>query len=230
MLQKEESSETSLPAHVLWKEARVGKSGVPQEEVLHVYQKCEELSQSLSPDDTKGILSRALDVPEYSGRVRGKGFGVTPTSLSIKKGKAPSNRELHARLEAMQAELDALRREREASASTVYRDASDKNSINCTFQPNIPEGISHCQLYLSSPYYRMVGKGKVHNVSGVLLHTRELPAGCLKVSVDIAVEPNAALPYPSDDSDATTVHEAVGSFVAWPTNLICVGYENNVIA
>ncbi|KAI5386334.1 hypothetical protein KIW84_072751 [Lathyrus oleraceus] len=225
MLQKEESSETSLPAHVLWKEARVGKSGVPQEEVLHVYQKCEELSQSLSPDDTKGILSRALDVPEYSGRVRGKGFGVTPTSLSIKKGKAPSNRELHARLEAMQAELDALRREREASASTVYRDASDKNSINCTFQPNIPEGISHCQLYLSSPYYRMVGKGKVHNVSGVLLHTRELPAGCLKVLVDIAVEPNAALPYPSDDSDATTVHEAVGSFVAWPTNLICVGYE-----
>ncbi|KAI5447656.1 hypothetical protein KIW84_015199 [Lathyrus oleraceus] len=79
----------------------------------------------------------------------GKGFGVTPTSLSIKKGKAPSNRELHARLEAMQAELDALRREREASASTVYRDASDKDSINCTFQPNIPEGISHCQLYLS---------------------------------------------------------------------------------
>ncbi|KAI5416860.1 hypothetical protein KIW84_041745 [Lathyrus oleraceus] len=225
MLQKEESSETSLPAHVLWKEARVGKSGVPQEEVLHVYQKCEELSQSISPNDTKGILSRALDVPEYSGRVRGKGFGVTPTSLSVKKGKAPSNRELHARLEAMQAELDALRREREASASTVYRDASDKNSINCTFQPNIPEGISHCQLYLSSPYYRMVGKGKVHNVSGVLLHTRELPAGCLKVSVDIAVEPNAALPYPSDDSDATTVHEAVGSFVAWPTNLICVGYE-----
>ncbi|KAI5398960.1 hypothetical protein KIW84_064363 [Lathyrus oleraceus] len=225
MLQKEESSETSLPAHVLWKEARVGKSGVPQEEVLHVYQKCEELSQSLSPDDTKGILSRALDVPEYSGRVRGKGFGVTPTSLSIKKGKAPSNRELHARLEAMQAELDALRREREASASTVYRDASDKDSINCTFQPNIPEGISHCQLYLSSPYYRMVGKGKMHNVSGVLLHTRELPAGCLKVSVDIAVEPNAALPYPSDDSDATTMHEAVGSFVAWPTNLICVGYE-----
>ncbi|KAI5444145.1 hypothetical protein KIW84_012674, partial [Lathyrus oleraceus] len=185
----------------------------------------EELSQSLSPDDTKGILSRALDVPEYSGRVRGKGFGVTPTSLSIKKGKASSNRELHARLEAMQAELDALRREREASASTVYRDASDKNSINCTFQPNIPEGISHCQLYLSSPYYRMVGKGKVHNVSGVLLHTRELPAGCLKVSVDIVVEPNAALPYPNDDSDATTVHEAVGSFVAWPTNLICVGYE-----
>ncbi|KAI5408272.1 hypothetical protein KIW84_054191 [Lathyrus oleraceus] len=225
MLQKEESSETSLPAHVLWKEARVGKSGVPQEDVLNVYQKCEELSQTLSPDDTKNILSRALDVPEYSGRVRGKGFGVTPTSLSVRKGKAPSNRELHARLEAMQAELDALRREREASASTVYRDASDKNSINCTFQPNIPEGISHCQLYLSSPHYRMVGKGKVHNVSGVLLHTRELPAGCLKVSVDIAVDPNATLPYPSDDSDATTVHEAVGSFVAWPTNLICVGYE-----
>lgn len=81
--------------------------------------------------------------------MRGKGFGVTPTSLSIKKGKAPSNRELHARLEAMQAELDALRRERETSASTVYRDASDKNSINCTFQPNIPEVITYNCLKLN---------------------------------------------------------------------------------
>lgn len=81
--------------------------------------------------------------------MRGKGFGVTPTSLSVRKGKAPSNRELHARLEAMQAELDALRREREASASTVYRDASDKNSINCTFQPNIPEVITYNCLKLN---------------------------------------------------------------------------------
>ncbi|KAI5394827.1 hypothetical protein KIW84_061444 [Lathyrus oleraceus] len=132
MLQKEESSETSLPAHVLWKEARVGKSGVPQEEVLHVYQKCEELSQSLSPDDTKGILSRALDVPEYSGR------------------------------------------------------------------PNIPEGISHCQLYLSSPYYRMVGKGKVHNepeqlknvkllcdpVSLVVLERMDFPDPVIKIAIE----------------------------------------------
>ena len=44
------------------------------------YEFQESLSQSTSPpDDCRSILSRALDVREYSGRVRGKRHGVTPT-------------------------------------------------------------------------------------------------------------------------------------------------------
>ena len=71
----------------------------------------------------------------------------------------------------------------------------------------------------------MVGKGKVYNTLGELLHTKPLPTGCLKVSVDIAIEMDALLPYPDDVSDATLVGDSIGSFVAWPSSLISVGYE-----
>ncbi|KAI5436677.1 hypothetical protein KIW84_022982 [Lathyrus oleraceus] len=186
ILTKENSSETSLPAHVLWKEARVGKDGKIKEDVQQIFEKCETLSQSIVPyedTDCRSILSRALDVPEYSGR------------------------------------------ERERDRAAGFKDTSDKDSINCNFQPTIPEGISPCHLYLARPTYRMVGKGKVHNNLGELLHTKPLPTGSLKVSVDIALEKDALLPHPDDVSDATLLGDAIGSFVAWPTDLIIVGYE-----
>ncbi|KAI5404264.1 hypothetical protein KIW84_051422 [Lathyrus oleraceus] len=228
ILTKENSSETSLPAHVLWKEARVGKDGKIKEDVQQIFEKCETLSQSIVPyedTDCRSILSRALDVPEYSGRVRGKGFGITQKSLNIKKQKTPSNKELQQTLEALKAEVLELRKERERDRAAGFKDTSDKDSINCNFQPTIPEGISPCHLYLARPTYRMVGKGKVHNNLGELLHTKPLPTGSLKVSVDIALEKDALLPHPDDVSDATLLGDAIGSFVAWPTDLIIVGYE-----
>ncbi|KAI5436676.1 hypothetical protein KIW84_022982 [Lathyrus oleraceus] len=201
ILTKENSSETSLPAHVLWKEARVGKDGKIKEDVQQIFEKCETLSQSIVPyedTDCRSILSRALDVPEYSGRQT---------------------------LEALKAEVLELRKERERDRAAGFKDTSDKDSINCNFQPTIPEGISPCHLYLARPTYRMVGKGKVHNNLGELLHTKPLPTGSLKVSVDIALEKDALLPHPDDVSDATLLGDAIGSFVAWPTDLIIVGYE-----
>ena len=109
----------------------------------------EALSQSVSPDDSRSILSRALDVPEYPGRVRGKGFGITPTSLNVKKGKVPSNKELQATLEAVQAELRELRKEKERDNASGFRDGSEKDSINCSFQPNIPEVIIYIFMKLN---------------------------------------------------------------------------------
>ena len=60
----------------------------------------------------------------------------------------------------------------------------------------------------------MVGKGKVHNTLGELLHTKLLPTRCLKVSVDITLEKDALLPHPEDVSDATLVGDVIDSFVA----------------
>ncbi|KAI5384623.1 hypothetical protein KIW84_071577, partial [Lathyrus oleraceus] len=98
------------------------------------------------------------------------------------------------------------------------KDTSDRASINC--QPKFPEGISPCQLYLSSPTYRMVGKGKVHNTSGELLHHNPLPVGYMKVSVDLVLDTDALLPLPDVVSETTLMREAVGSFVRWPSDLI----------
>ncbi|KAI5441007.1 hypothetical protein KIW84_010455, partial [Lathyrus oleraceus] len=98
-----------------------------------------------------------------------------------------------------------------------------KASINC--QNKFPEGISSCQLYLSSPTYRLVGKGKVHNTSGDLLHHRPLPDGHLKVSVDVVLDKDALLPIPDIVSETTLLRDAIGSFVAWPLDLIFIDDE-----
>ncbi|KAI5396593.1 hypothetical protein KIW84_062701 [Lathyrus oleraceus] len=81
------------------------------------------------------------------------------------------------------------------------------------------------KLYLSSPTYRLVGKGKVHNTSGDLLHYRPLPDGHLKVSVDVVLDKDALLPIPDIVSETTLLRDAIGSFVAWPLDLIFIDDE-----
>ncbi|KAI5398476.1 hypothetical protein KIW84_064025 [Lathyrus oleraceus] len=232
ILDETKSDATSLPPHVLWKEARVGKDGTVRDDVQHIYDECETLSQSISTaedQENRSVLSRALNVPEYPGRVRGKGHGCTPTSLyKNPRRRNPSNQEVMETLQALQAQVLQLQKDNERyrcmeKCSSQLKETSEKASINC--QNKFPEGISSCQLYLSSPTYRLVGKGKVHNTSGDLLHHRPLPDGHLKVSVDVVLDKNALLPIPDIVSETTLLRDAIGSFVAWPLDLIYIDDE-----
>ncbi|KAI5426291.1 hypothetical protein KIW84_031913 [Lathyrus oleraceus] len=231
-LDETKSDATSLPPHVLWKEARVGKDGTVRDDVQHIYDECETLSQSISTaedQENRSVLSRALNVPEYPGRVRGKGHGCTPTSLyKNPRRRNPSNQEVMETLQALQAQVLQLQKDNERyrcmeKCSSQLKETSEKASINC--QNKFPEGISSCQLYLSSPTYRLVGKGKVHNTSGDLLHHRPLPDGHLKVSVDVVLDKDALLPIPDIVSETTLLQDAIGSFVAWPLDLIFIDDE-----
>ncbi|KAI5407895.1 hypothetical protein KIW84_053947 [Lathyrus oleraceus] len=218
-LAEEKSDATSLPEHVLWKAARVGKDGAVVEAVQNVYDECETLSQTLPSTEVqncRSVLSRVLNVPEYSGRVRGKGFGVTPSSFYKKpKTKNPTNKEVMETLAELRAQVLQLQNEnaryREERCASEAKDTSDRASINC--QPKFPE------LYLSSPTYRIVGKGKVHNTSGELLHHNPLPVGYMNVSVDLVLDTDALLPLPDVVSETTLMRDAVGSFVGWPSDL-----------
>ncbi|KAI5398758.1 hypothetical protein KIW84_064221 [Lathyrus oleraceus] len=226
ILAEEKSDATSLLEHVLWKAARVGKDGAVVEAVQNVYDECETLSQTLPStevQDCRSVLSRVLNVPEHSGRVRGKGFGVTPSSFYKKpKTKNPTNKEVMETLAELRAQVLELQKEnaryREERCGFEAKDTSDRASINC--QPKFPEGITPCQLYLSSPTYRIVGKGKVHNTSGELLHHNPLPVGYMKVSVDLVLDTDALLPLPDVVSETMLMRDAVGSFVGWPSDLI----------
>lgn len=113
------------------------------------YEFQEILSSSDECNDYRSILNRTLDVREYPGRVRGMGHGVTLTSLKKKnsKTKAPSNKELQAKLQALKDEIRELRKEKEKDQSE--RGASDKASINCTVQLNIPEVIIYIIMKLN---------------------------------------------------------------------------------
>lgn len=68
----------------------------------------------------------------------------------------------------------------------------------------------------------MVGKGSVHNQMGDKIHNIPLPAGHVKVTIDIVLEKNALLPVPVEVDDIRLMRDAIGTFVAWPANLIAI--------
>lgn len=73
--------------------------------------------------------------------------------------------------------------------------------------------------------YHLVGKGKVYNTLGDLIHNTPIPAGHLRVSVDYPIDPDALVPVPDVALDIRSVRDAVGSFVAWPLDLIFIDDE-----
>ena len=106
--------------------------------------------------DTRSVLSKALNVPEYSGRVRGKGHGVTPTSFyQYHRKRNPTNAEVMNVLMELQAKVNALERDkeglmREKGNAAMAKETSDNASINR--QNKFPEVIINIliNLYCSS--------------------------------------------------------------------------------
>lgn len=103
------------------------------------------MSQSASTGE-ESVLSRVLDAPEYPGRVRGKGHGVTPTSFykSSRRRSNLTNEEVLQKLQELQAQVSELQRDkdmymREKCNTSSVRDTSDKASIN--YQKKFPEVI-----------------------------------------------------------------------------------------
>ncbi|XP_014493412.1 uncharacterized protein LOC106755715 [Vigna radiata var. radiata] len=99
---------------------------------------------------------------------------------------------------------------------------------SCTLSSiSFPEGVSSCKLFTLSPSICLVAHGKLHNFKIDTLHGRPLPKGHVKVSIDIALEPNVSLPIPIDDDDMMTIGQAIGTFVAWPMNFIQISDEDS---
>ncbi len=111
------------------------------------------LSQSSETSSCRDILSKALNVREYSGRVRGMGLGVTQTVLNKgqkKCEKNPSTRELMAIIQNLTSEVDQLKKERGKDISRSQHDMhipSDKDSSNIDVLKNIPEVFNYLYIF-----------------------------------------------------------------------------------
>ena len=62
----------------------------------------------------------------------------------------------------------------------------------------------------------------MHNTLGDSLHHRPLPDEHMKVSVDVALDLDVLLPVPNIVAETTLLRDSVGSFVAWPSDLIFI--------
>ncbi|XP_073225718.1 uncharacterized protein [Cicer arietinum] len=114
-IRKDTQADQPLGRHILWKEARVNKEGVvDNENVKKVVELCETIEQSSetqegNKDTCRDILGKVFNVPEYSGRVRGKGFGVTPKSFfPQEKRQKPSNEEVLEKLRILSEQVALL--------------------------------------------------------------------------------------------------------------------------
>ncbi|XP_073224863.1 uncharacterized protein [Cicer arietinum] len=232
-IRKDTQADQPLGRHILWKEARVNKEGVvDNENVKKVVELCETIEQSSetqegNKDTCRDILGKVFNVPEYSGRVRGKGFGVTPKSFfPQEKRQKPSNEEVLEKLRILSEQVALLVNTNKDKQLPVQLQPeiqmeSETGSCNVGLK-SIPEGVTTCVLYLSSPTQRKVGKGILHNTSGEVLHNIPIPAGHVKVSPTVAFEPTAPLPIPDNDGDMKFLSDAIGSYVAWPTHLVAL--------
>jgi hypothetical protein len=98
----------------------------------------------------RDILSKVLNVPEYSGRVRGRGNGVNPTTFySTPKIPKPSNAQLMNMIQELRAELHYLKKDKRKDMPGSQHDMhghSDKDSSNFNVLKNFPEVITYYNI------------------------------------------------------------------------------------
>ena len=74
---------------------------------------------------------------------------------------------------------------------------------------------------MAEPQYRIVAIGKVINTAGAnTIHNMVIPPNHARVAIEVVNERDAILPVPNPSADMMVINEAVGSYVAWPIELI----------
>lgn len=77
-------------------------------------------------------------------------------------------------------------------------------------------------LILESSHNEIVAHGIVVSMRGMTkTQSDKIPKDCTCVSIDVAVDPNALLPYPIPNV-CDNIGDAVGSHVVWPTHLVMI--------
>ncbi|GAU25089.1 hypothetical protein TSUD_257830 [Trifolium subterraneum] len=215
------TGEQIIPCVNVWVSACVGKDGeIDNANVQSVKDKCNKLTQSLPEEEEQDLgptdtLFKALDLPEYSGRIRSYGKGVFKKRLYAPRSNSTQAQvnNLYAitsvlakKVENLQANEITGRQqpekmvERQQPEEVLERpqpnqtQQSAKDSYNHVDIDSILKGISSINIYLGFPSLRLVVRGKLHNTEGDMVHGIKLPLGYDKVSIEVPLISYAPLP------------------------------------
>ncbi|CAI8599862.1 unnamed protein product [Vicia faba] len=127
----EESEVGEINRSQVWKAARVNKSGViDNENVQRVVDQCEKLTEALSEEERQdlgptNILFEALNLPNYSGRVRTYGFGVCSRDILPRQNRPTQMdfEKLYGFCNSLKSRLEVLEREK------IERDKLDREKL-----------------------------------------------------------------------------------------------------
>ncbi|KAF9599373.1 hypothetical protein IFM89_036859 [Coptis chinensis] len=249
-LEAEMKNQSANPSSVsrtdVWEKAHTRKDGQPANaEVAEKMKKIQDLKAS-TPNSSSlkdDALSQVLG-PERRSRVRGVGFGVTPSKLGLApksnekvdqleqevkelKEKVSSmerlQQETQDQLKAMQILVNQLV-QTQANKHMYFSDSvatPSKNlsnsAVSAQYGSNKPEGVK-CKLFRMVKE-DIVAEGRwVTDDPSTVVHDIPLGQGASKVWVDAAVEHTARLWRST--SDMERMKDAVGSVIAWPTDFI----------
>ncbi|PRQ20360.1 putative Ulp1 protease family catalytic domain, putative transposase, Ptta/En/Spm, plant [Rosa chinensis] len=268
---------------IMWKKARQRKDGDRDEKARAVVTKIDDLLEKKSKGEleisgSSDVLSQALETLEHSGRVRGVGGFINPSTYfklpklkRIRITKADllaRDRERDRELEetkkmltAQQAKAEELLNKRIAALEVMITGKtpntpplnvhvlgdcrispiSDKGSIHdrtlntsnnldeakvkeevqdCEVVPPPTEMGGTCELAVDT-INNIVAFGTVFEDEDVnrMIHGVPLKEGCVRVSVDGAIQAEARLPF-LVEGEMGLVGQAIGSHVAWPEELV----------
>ncbi|GAU44156.1 hypothetical protein TSUD_399780 [Trifolium subterraneum] len=191
----------------------------------------EKLAQALPEEERQDrgrndILFQSLShLPEYSGRIRGLGFGIGDIREREKQDKQQAD------------EIIGKQQPVEPVGNQQPKEAVEKQhpSVNDPCNPinfnTIPKaiifcinskvvGISSIEIYVASPSRKLVARGKLHNTDGDTVHGMKLLSGYVKVAIEVALVEDALLLIPVEDGEVSMIGQAVGTIVTWSFNLI----------
>ncbi|KAL5185069.1 hypothetical protein HKD37_17G048647 [Glycine soja] len=231
--------------HVKWKMARTKKTGeMTTEAAKEIAEKIEQATQgSFVPHGRQDVLAAAIGRPEYPGRVRAAGAGVT-----IKQyfGSAPRTSRSASSLppDELQQLTQQIRDQLEESITEkVTRQVmasfsqlqSQMQSQGLAVPPeplvgpsgprvstkgrNDPEtgDSDRYDLYIEADPACLVAMGRVYEGSTVV-HNTPLLSGQVKVSVKEVTDADAPVPIPI--YEVSLVGQTLHTFLAWPTHLV----------
>ncbi|KAL5170541.1 hypothetical protein HKD37_11G032229 [Glycine soja] len=237
--------------HVKWKMARTKKSGdMTTEAAKEIVAKIDSFEDqatqgSFVPHGRQDVLAAAIGRPEYPGRVRAVGAGVT-----IKQYFGSAPRTSCSSSSLISEELDQLeesiteRVTRQVMASYNQMQSQIQSQMQTQglalpldplvgpFGPRVstkgscvdPSGndpetgdSDRCGLYIETDPARLVALGRVYEGSTVVHNTPLLP-GQVKVVMEEVTDADAPVPVPTDED--SLVGQALHTFLAWPTYLV----------
>ncbi|KAK9102722.1 hypothetical protein Sjap_019976 [Stephania japonica] len=199
----------------LWIKGHKNKKGRPHsDEIARVVEKINECqmrsSTSTSQSINKDPIAQAFG-PEHQGRVRGLGFGVTPTSV-----RATTQSSILVR--KLQGDFQRLEEKHEQLAELVRSQQMPPSSRQ---QQNNPPNLrgKKCKIFDWLCTSKLVAEGEIetddpmHLVDGI-----PIGGGAYLVYVERVFEPNAFLWR--NQNNWTTLDNALGEIIPWPKETV----------
>ncbi|KAL6561705.1 hypothetical protein OROMI_017306 [Orobanche minor] len=148
---------------------------------------------------------------------------MSPKTVDSQSKKSPSGRSTTFKMKRpspnsqsdSQPKITTKKPSTKTSPSDIRKDNSGSQNSH-----GHPVMVS-CNLYLDKRDHVARGKALLSKEKQ-MLHGDPMPGNSLKVTITEALKENAALPYPLKGGGITTVGEAVGTFIGWPTQYISI--------